>query len=117
MHKKGNIMLRLTSLVLKNHSLCLSQTKWQNPLCDNQRERHPPNYNRKSVAIACDVSREPANVKAAVLASLEKAQWSDAMDLEKEMESLETNDPLDLVELPSDRAVVSSKCKVFKLKN
>ena len=76
------------------------------------RERHPPNYYRESVAIASDVPREPAKVKD-VLASPEKAKWLDVM--QKEMESLTTNDVWDLVELPSDRTVVGSKW-VFKLK-
>ena len=42
-----------------------------------------------------------------VLSSPERAQWLDAM--EKEMKSLKANDVWDLVELPSDRAVVGSK--------
>ena len=75
-------------------------------------ERQPPNYYSESVAIASNFSKEPVNVKD-VLSSPEKAQWLDAM--EKEMESLKANDIWDLVELPSDRAVVWSKC-LFKLK-
>lgn len=71
----------------------------------SMRERHPPNYYGESVAIASNFSKEPVNVKD-VLSSPEKARWSDAM--EKEMESLKANDVWDLVELPSDRAVVRS---------
>ena len=47
------------------------------------------------------------------LASRDKAKWRDAM--EKEMESLHTNDVWDLVKLPKDRKAVGSKW-VFKLK-
>ena len=77
----------------------------------SMRERHPPNYYGESVAIASKFSKEPVNVKD-VFSSPEKAQWLDAME---EMESLKANDVWDLVELPSDRAVVGSKW-MFKLK-
>ena len=47
------------------------------------------------------------------MTSPEKSKWTNAM--EKEMESLRTNDVWDLVELPKDRKAVVSKW-VFKMK-
>ena len=73
------------------------------------RERQTPGIR---VNIASEVLNEPATMPEA-LASPDKAKWMDAM--EREMESLQTNDVWDLVKLPKDWKAVGSKW-VFKLK-
>ena len=57
-------------------------------------------------------SNEPKTLKEA-LASPDKTKWMKAM--EKETESLHTNEVWDLVELPNDQKAVGSKW-MFKLK-
>ena len=76
------------------------------------RERAPPDYFGHWVFQVDEKSNEPASFKDA-LASPDRAEWQNAM--EKELESLQTNDVWDLVELPEGRKAVGSKW-VFKLK-
>jgi len=61
---------------------------------------------------ATELGKEPETVTEA-LCSTEKEQWRTAM--QKEMDSIHSNDVWDLVELPKDRKAVGSKW-VFKLK-
>ena len=74
-------------------------------------QRSPDHYG-EWVSIASPEVKEPVSVKEA-LKSPSKAKWQRAM--EKELESLQTNDVWDLVELPKDRKAVGSKW-VFKVK-
>lgn len=77
-----------------------------------ERERRPPDYYGEWATVSSTDSNEPKMVKEA-LASRDKAKWMTAM--EREMESLRTNDVWDLVELPRHQKAVGSKW-VFKLK-
>ena len=70
-----------------------------------------PHYYGNRVTVA-DTSRDPTFWKE-VMASQDKVKWVNAM--EKEMESLHTNEVWDLVELPKDRKAVGSKW-VYKTK-
>ena len=72
-------------------------------------ERQTPDFYGIRVNIASEVLNKPATMPEA-LASPDKAKW-----MEREMESLHTNDVWDLVKLPKDRKAVGSKW-VFKLK-
>ena len=80
----------------------------------SKRVRQPPVYYGEW-AITCisnGNAKEPTSVKEA-LVSPDKVKWTIAM--EKEMESLHSNDAWDLVELPKDQKAVGSNF-VFKLK-
>ena len=81
-------------------------------LRQSEREQRPPSCYGKWVSTLNVESNEPLTAKEA-LASPEKAKLMKAM--EKEMESLHTNDVWDLAELPNDQNAVGSKW-VFKLK-
>ena len=70
-----------------------------------------PDYYGNRVTVV-DTSGDPTSWKE-VMASPDKAKWVNAM--EKEMESLRTNEVWDLVELPKDRKAVGSKW-VYKTK-
>ena len=78
----------------------------------SERERQPPDYDGEQVSIVNDKLKEPTTVKEA-LTGPDETQWLSAM--EKEMESLHTNNVWDLVELPKGQKAISSKW-VFKLK-
>ena len=71
-----------------------------------------PDYYGVKVYSTTEIQKEPETVKEA-LQSSEKKQWKEAM--EREMDSIHTNDVWDLVELPPDRKTVGSKW-VFKRK-
>ena len=73
----------------------------------------PPDYFiNESYAVHADVLKDPVTVKEA-LSSSDGDRWNTAM--EKEIESLKTNDVWDLVDLPEHRTPVGSKW-VFKRK-
>ena len=78
----------------------------------SRRDRRQPDYYGEWTSVANGQLKEPVTVKEA-MTSPEKSESTNAM--EKEMESLRTNDVWDLVELPKDRKAVRSKW-VFKLK-
>lgn len=77
----------------------------------SSRERRKTDFYGVRVTVA-DASEDPTSLKE-VLASTDKTKWVNAM--EKEMESLHSNDVWDLVELPKDKKAVGSKW-VFKTK-
>ena len=76
------------------------------------RESQRPDYYGGHVYAATELQKEPQTVKEALNCS-EKEQWEAAM--QKEMDSIYTNDVWDLVELPESRKPVGSKW-VFKKK-
>ena len=71
-----------------------------------ERDRRPPSYYGEWETAANHDKYEPRTVKE-VLSSPQKAKWVKAM--EKEMESLKTNEVWNLVELPENRKTVGSK--------
>ena len=75
------------------------------------RETRIPDYYGAQVYVATEL-QEPQTVKVA-LSCLEKEEWKVAM--QKEMESIHSNEVWDLVELPKDRKPVGNKW-VFKKK-
>ena len=78
----------------------------------SDRDRRPPAYYGEWATAASYSQNEPRTVKEA-LSSPQKAKWVKAM--EKEMESLKTNEVWDLVELPENRKAIGSKW-VFRVK-
>ena len=78
----------------------------------SERDRRPPAFYGEWATAANYDQREPRSLKEA-LASPQKEKWVKAM--EKEMESLKTNEVWDLVELPENRKAVGSKW-VFRVK-
>ena len=71
-----------------------------------ERERRTPEYYGEWATTASTDLNEPKTVKEA-LASPDKAKWVAVM--ERELESLRSNDVWDLVELPKDRKAIGSK--------
>ena len=82
------------------------------PQRTSTRETRRPDYYGGHVYAATDLQKEPQTVKEALNCS-EKEQWEAAM--QKEMDSIYTNDVWDLVELPTNRTLVGNKW-VFKKK-
>ena len=82
------------------------------PQRTSTRETRRPDYYGGHVYAATDLQKEPQTVKEALNCS-EKEQWEAAM--QKEMDSIYTNDVWDLVELPANRTLVGNKW-VFKKK-
>ena len=79
----------------------------------SSRERRPPDrYGARFNTAQTDYEPEPSNFEEASR-SLEKQKWKEAM--EKEIDSLKTNEVYDMVELPKDRKAVGSKW-VYKCK-
>ena len=78
----------------------------------SNRTRRQPDYYGVWVNATEEQPVEPGTLEEA-LSSSEKEKWEDAM--QKELESLENNDVLDLVDLPEGRRVVGSRW-VFKRK-
>ncbi|CAB4028654.1 Hypothetical predicted protein, partial [Paramuricea clavata] len=78
----------------------------------SERDRRPPAYYGEWATAANHDKNEPRTVKEA-LSSPQKTKWVKAM--EKEMESLKTNEVWNLVELPENRKAVGSKW-VFRVK-
>ena len=81
-------------------------------LRQSQRMKRPPDLYGEWATVSISESNEPRSVTEA-LASPDKIKWLNAM--QKEIQSLNSNDVWDLVELPGDRKAVGSKW-VFKLK-
>ena len=82
------------------------------PRRTSTRETRRADYYGGHVYAATDLQKEPQTVKEALNCS-EKEQWEAAM--QKEMDSIYTNDVWDLVELPANRTPVGNKW-VFKKK-
>ena len=84
----------------------------QVPQRKSTREVKRPDYYGAQVYAAAELQSEPESVEEALF-SAEKEKWKAAM--QKEMESIYSNDVWDLVELPKDCKTVGSKW-VFKRK-
>ena len=78
----------------------------------SERDRRPPAYYGDWATVTNHDQKEPRTVKEA-MSSPRKAKWVKAM--EKEMQSLKTDEVWDLVELPENRKAVGSKW-VFRVK-
>ena len=78
----------------------------------SSRVSKPPDYYGMRIYTATELGKEPETVTEA-LSSTEKEQWRTAM--QKEMDSIHSNDVWDLVELPKGHKPVGSKW-VFKRK-